>query len=77
MRRKRSRTARRGTARVAEMVLHHYEAATFAEGLADLLADARHFADTMSLDFAEVDRMAYAHYAAERADARRGGPDAA
>lgn len=36
-----------------------------AEGLTDLLADARHFCDRHGLSFAELDRVAYQHYLAE------------
>lgn len=34
----------------------------------DMLATLRHFADTYSVDFADADRIAYAHYRAERAE---------
>lgn len=37
--------------------------------LRDLLADARHFADAHSIDYAEQDRIAFDNYASERHDA--------
>jgi hypothetical protein len=33
-----------------------------AEGLIDLLADARHWCDRHGADFAALDRVAYRHY---------------
>jgi hypothetical protein len=36
------------------------------ESLIDLLADARHWCDRHEYDFADLDRVAYQHYAAER-----------
>lgn len=36
------------------------------EGLIDLLTDARHWCDRRGESFAELDRIAYQHYIAER-----------
>ena len=35
--------------------------------LTDLLADARHWCDANGQSFADIDRLAYQHYACERA----------
>lgn len=40
--------------------------------LISLLTDARHWCDANRLSFAELDRIAYRHYAAERVAERRG-----
>ncbi len=39
------------------------------EFVTDMLASLRHFCDTYAVDFAEVDRIAYMHYLAERMEA--------
>jgi hypothetical protein len=59
-------------ARRCQLTLQHYndERDTKAN-LIDLLADARHWCDRNGLNFAELDRVAYQHYAAEAFDARR------
>ncbi|HVX16314.1 MAG TPA: hypothetical protein VHC22_34325 [Pirellulales bacterium] len=41
---------------------------TGREGLIDLLTDARHWCDRKGESFAELDRIAYQHYIAERND---------
>lgn len=42
--------------------------------LIDFLTDARHWCDANRLSFAELDRTAYRHYAAERAAELRRRP---
>ena len=42
------------------------------ESLIDLLTDARHWCDRYGHGFADLDRIAYQHYAAERSDPTNG-----
>ena len=44
-----------------------------AQLISDLLADLRHLCDGLGLDFGELDRLAFRHYATERVQAMERG----
>lgn len=62
-------------ARRCDEVLRVYGTDFTSRGcLVDFLADARHWCDRNGHCFAELDRLAYEHYAAERGEAGRRQP---
>lgn len=42
-----------------------------SEAVTGLLADLRHYCDAHALDFAQLDRVAYRHYTAEKGEQRQ------
>jgi hypothetical protein len=55
-----------------QQVLRNYDTDDTPQGcLIDLLTDARHWCDRHGESYAELDRVAYQHYLAERYEARR------
>ncbi len=68
MKSKKRPTVNRNSRRVARChaVLRDYLDIDPRTNLIDLLADARHWCDRYRHDFAQLDRIAYQHYLAER-----------
>lgn len=46
--------------------LHNYDEPNEDYSVQDMLSDIRHYCDECDLDFAQLDRMAYMNYTAEK-----------